>query len=189
MANNASRSGAGVPPRLWGYLVEFETPEALVAAARRMREAGMTRWDAHSPFPVHGLDEAMGLPRTRLPWVVFVGGLVGGCCGLLLQWWMNAVDYPYLVSGKPFFSLPASIPVMFELTILFSAFGAFFGMLAANGLPLPYHAVMTSPRFHRATADRFFISIEANDPRLDGADAKQLIESLAGGRAEEIWDE
>lgn len=174
--------------RPWGLLVEFETPEALLAAAERIRDAGYTRWDAHAPFPVHGLDEAMGIRPTRLPWLVFACGLAGAVVGLAMQWWMNAVDYPFLVSGKPFFSLPANIPIMFELTILLAAFGAFFGMLACNGLPQICHALFGSGRFRRATSDRFFVSVEISDPRYDPAETRRLLDSLGGLGVEELRD-
>ncbi len=175
-------------PRPWGLLAEFATAEALLTAAARVRDAGYTRWDAHSPYPVHGLDEAMGVRPTRLPWLVFVCGAAGACTGLAMQWWMNAADYPFLVSGKPFFSLPANIPIMFELTILFSAFGAFLGMLAFNGLPQIYHALFGSGRFRRATSDRFYISIEASDPKYRPAETRRLLESLGGLGVEEVCE-
>ena len=171
---------------LYGYLVEFETVDDLLDAAERVRDAGYTRWDAHSPFPVHGLDGAMGIRKTKLPWIVFGAGLAGTAAGLLLQWWTNAVDYPWVISGKPLFSLPANIPVAFETTILLAAFGALIGMLAANGLPQLYHPLFTSARFRRVTDDRFFISIQADDPEFDAERTRTLLESLEGGRVEEV---
>lgn len=175
--------------RLWGYLVEFKDVESLLSAGERIREAGYTRWDAHTPFPVHGLNDAMGLRPTRLPWIVFLAGLAGAATGLGLQWFTNAFDYPFLISGKPLFSLPANIPVMFELTILFAAVAAFVGMLALNGLPRPYHALFGSRRFRRVTADRFFISLEAADPRFDEERTWSLLESLGGEGLERIEEE
>ena len=172
--------------QLYGLLVEFGTPQELVEAARRVQEAGFRRWDAHSPFPVHGLDQAMGLRPTGLPWIALGGGAVGAAAALLLQWWTNAVNYPFLVSGKPLFSLPSTIPIVFELTILFSAFGAFFGMLALNGLPMLYHPVFRSRRFRRAAVDRFFIAIEAADPRFDPVQTRKFAESLGGLGVEEL---
>lgn len=170
-------------------MAEFDSVDALIVAAQRVRDAGYTRWDAHTPFPVHGLNDAMGLRPTRLPWIVLLAGTTGALTGLALQWFTNTFDYPYLISGKPLFSLPANIPVMFELTILFSAVAAFVGMLALNGLPRPYHALFSNRRFRRATADRFFISIEADDPRFDAEATKKFLASLGGAAVEEIHGE
>ncbi len=152
------------PAATHGALAEFADPEGFRLACRAVREAGYTRWDAYSPFPVHGLDRAMGIRRTRLPRFVFGGGLTGAAAGFALQWFTNAVDYPFLISGKPLVGIPAMVPVSFELTVLFAAFGAFLGMLAANGLPRFWHPAMKSDRFRRVTADRFFVGIEAQDP-------------------------
>jgi hypothetical protein len=173
---------------LWGYVVEFETVPALLAAAERVRDAGYTRWDCHTPFPVHGLNDAMGLRATRLPWLVFGAGLTGASVGLGLQYFTNAFDYRFIISGKPFFSVPANIPVTFELTILFSAVAAFVGMIVLNGLPRWYHALFTRRSFRRATADRFFISIEARDPTFHVAQTKAFLESLGGATVEEVED-
>jgi hypothetical protein len=171
---------------LYGLLAEFEAVPDLMAAAEKVRDAGYTRWDTHTPFPVHGLSDAMGLRATRLPYVVLGGGLTGGALGLLMQWWMNAIDYPLIISGKPLFSLPANIPVMFELTVLFAAAGAFLGMLVLNGLPALYHPLLTNDRFRRATADRFFISIETDDPRFDPVATALFLRSLGGSAVEEV---
>jgi len=170
----------------WGYLVEFDTPEALLSAAERVRDAGFRRWDAHAPFPVHGLNDAMGLKPTRLPWLVFAAGVTGAVTGLVLQAYTNAFDYPMLISGKPLFSLPANIPVMFELTILFAAIAAFVGMLLMNDLPRPYHPLFRCAAFRRATADRFFISIEAADPRFEGDRTRAFLESLGGSAVQVV---
>ena len=175
--------------RLLGYLIEFDDGHQLLHACEQVRDAGFTRWDAHTPFPVHGLNDAMGLRPSKLPWLVLGGGLTGLTLGLLMQWWMNAVDYPYLISGKPFFSLPANIPVIFELTILLSAFAAFFGMLLINGLPRFHHPVFNSPRFHKVTDDRFFISVEAGDPQFDRVRTRELLSSLGGIGIEELVEE
>src|SRR5262245_55669026 len=125
---SATRNDA---PRLWGLLAEFDSPQGLVQAAARVRDAGYTKWDAHTPFPVHGLDDAMGVKPTRLPFLVLGAGMIGAASGLLMQWWMNAVDYPLIISGKPFNSIPADIPVTFELTVLLASLTAFLGMLVA----------------------------------------------------------
>jgi hypothetical protein len=162
-------------PNLWGLLAEFASPEDLVRAASRVRDAGYTKWDAHTPFPVHGLDDAMGLRPTRLPYLVLAAGIVGATAGLLMQWWMNAVDYPLIISGKPFNSIPADIPVTFELTVLLASLTAFIGMLAANALPRFHHPLFANAAFRRATTDRFFLAIEAKDPRFDRVTTEKLL--------------
>ena len=167
-----------------GALAQFDGPAALVAAAARVREAGYTRWDAHSPFPVHGLDRAMGIRPTILPWLVLGAGIAGGIVAILLQWWTNAFDYPHVISGKPLFSLPANIPIAFELIVLFSALTAFLGVLVLNLLPQFWHMVFGSPRFSRATTDGFLISIEAADPRFDEAATLAWLEFLGASSVE-----
>jgi hypothetical protein len=161
--------------KLWGLMAEYATPHDLSRAASRVRDAGYTKWDTHTPFPVHGLDGAMGIRTTRLPYVVLGAAITGSSCGLLMQWWMNAVDYPIIISGKPFNSLPADIPVMFELTVLLAALTAFIGMLVANGLPRFHHPLFSSERFRRATTDAFFLVIQADDPRFDRARTEALL--------------
>ncbi len=151
----------------YGLMAEFATPGDLLHAASRVRDAGYTRWDAHTPFPVHGLDAAMGVRPTRLPFLVLAAALCGTSGGLLMQWWMNAVDYPIIISGKPFNSLPADIPVTFELTVLLASLTAFFGMIARNGLPRFHNPLLRASRFRRVTTDRFVIVIQADDPRFD----------------------
>jgi hypothetical protein len=171
---------------LYGYLVEFDQVEQLLAGAEKVRDAGYTRWDTHTPFVVHGLDAAMGIRGTRLPYLVFLCGLSGAAGGLLLQWFTNAFDYPFLISGKPIFSLPANIPVAFETTILFSAIGALVGMLAFNGLPQLHHPLHAVRSFKRATNDRFYITVEASDPNFDPAETRALLASLGGSQVEEV---
>lgn len=177
-----------VKGRPWGLLAEFETPGELLHAAEAVREKGYTRWDCYSPFPVHGLDRAMGLRDTRLPWVVLVGGVAGCGTAILMQWWMNAVDYPLLISGKPLFSLPANIPVAFELTVLFSAVTAFLAMFLFNGLPRLFHPTFRSERFRKVTDDRFFITIEAVDPRFDAERTSELLRAAGGKHLEWLED-
>lgn len=164
-------------PVVAGLVAEFPSPEALVAAAAKVRDAGYRFWDAHSPFPVHGIERAMGIRPTKLPWLVFAAGGAGAAGALLLQWWTNAVDYPYLVSGKPMFSFPANIPIIFELMVLLSAFAAFGGVLVLNLLPEYRHPAFSVRRFVRATSDGFFISIAASDPKFDAGAARALLES------------
>jgi hypothetical protein len=173
---------------LYGLLAEFATPGGLLEAARTVRDAGYKRWDCYSPFPVHGLDRAMGMRDTRLPWLVLGGGLTGASVAILMQWWMNAVDYPLIVAGKPFFSLPANIPVAFELTVLLSAITAFAGMFLFNELPQFFHPTFRSERFRRATTDRFFIAIEASDPRFEIERTEALLRSLGSTHVEWLED-
>ena len=167
-------------PKVAGMLAEFDGPAALVAAAAGVREAGYLRIEAYSPLPVHGIDAALGRRRTRLPWLVLLGGLGGVAGALLLQWWTNAIDYPFIISGKPLFSLPANIPVAFELTILFAALAAFGGGLALSGLPELFHPLFACERFRRATTDAFFLTIEAADTRFDADSTAELLSSLGG---------
>ena len=175
--------------RRWGLLAEFATPRSIYHACEGVRDAGFTRWDSHTPFPVHGLDRAMGLRRSFLPWIVFVMGLSGAAGGLLLQWWTSAVDYPLVISGKPLFSWQAFVPICFELMVLFSAFGAVFGMFHLNRLPTLYHPLFSSERFERATDDKFFISIEAADPKFDENNTKRLLEGLGAVHIEVIEEQ
>lgn len=175
-------------PQPAGLLVEFDDVQRWLDAARRVREAGYTRFDAMSPCPVHGIDKAMGVRATRLPWIVLGCGLAGATTGFLLQWWTNAVNYPFIIGGKPFLSLPSDIPIMFELTILFAAFGAVLGMLGLNRLPELYHPAFRSERFRRVTSDRYFILIDATDPRYDEAQTRALADSLGGTGVEALED-
>ena len=189
MSSAHSPTANGVEgPALFGYLVAFDKVDELLLAAAKVRDAGYTRWDAHTPFVIHGLDVAMGVKKTILPYIVFFAGLTGAAAGILLQWWTNAVDYPYLISGKPLFSLPANIPVAFETTILFAAISALVGMLALNGLPQLYHPLFRNRSFKRATDDRFFISIEVEDPLFDTTATRELLESISGQQVERIED-
>ncbi|WP_417732560.1 quinol:electron acceptor oxidoreductase subunit ActD [Rosistilla oblonga] len=172
-----------------GVVAEYDTPDALIAAANRVREAGYTKTDAFSPFPVHGIDEAIGIKPTILPWIVLAAGITGCLTGLSMETWMNAIDYPYIISGKPYISLPAFIPVAFELTILFSAFAAFFGQWALNGLPKFSNAMFTSPRFDAATDDKFFLYIDSADARFDDAGARALLDDTKPNVVEDVYDD
>ena len=183
---NATRNEA---PGLWGLLAEFASPQDLVRAAARVREAGYTKWDAHTPFPVHGLDGAMGVRTTRLPFLVLAAGVVGCTGGLLMQWWMNAVDYPIIISGKPFNSLPADIPVTFELTVLLASLTAFIGMLVLNNLPRFSHPLFRNGAFRRVTSDAFFLAIEAADPRFDREKTEQLLVSERATHVSPVEDD
>lgn len=158
------------------YLAQYDTSAKVLHAAERVRKAGYTKFDTHTPFPVHGMDAAMGLPDSRVGWIVFFCGLTGVSSAYLMMWWMGGVDYPLVVGGKPGFTLPSSVPIMFELMVLLSAFGALFGMLHLNKLPRHHHPVFESETFRSASDDKFFISIEAEDPKFDLAETKSVLE-------------
>lgn len=172
----------------YGVLAEFSDPGALMHAAEAAREEGYTHFDAHSPFPVHGMDRAMGLKNSPVGYFTLGGGLTGLLIGYLLQWWTSAVDYPINVSGKPFFAFEPSIPIMFELTILFAAFGTVAGMLALNGLPRPYNPLFYSERFARATDDGFFLHIAASDERYDAAATEAFLKKHGALHVETLRD-
>ncbi len=182
------RDDPGGRAPLYGLATAFERPGDLIDACEQVRDAGFTRWDAHTPFPVHGLDAAMGLRGTKLPWLVLAAGLTGLGGALLMQWWMNAFDYPFRISGKPFFGLPAAVPVAFELTILLSAVAAVVGMLALNGLPRHHHPLFRCELFRRVTTDRFLIAVEAADPLFDPERTRDFLESLGGSPVEAVED-
>lgn len=180
--------GAEEPIELVGLLAEYETVDAVVNAAAKVRKAGFSRWDVHSPFPIHGIDHVMGIRPTVLPWIVLGGGLSGLIGGLVLQWYCNAYDYPIIISGKPFWSLPANIPVIFECTVLLSALTAVFGMFALNRLPQLYNPLFKSERFRRVTDDRFFIVVDASDRRFDEAETTKLLQDSGAVAIERIED-
>ncbi len=163
--------------KLYGVLAEFDTPGELIDAARKVREAGYTQFDCYSPFPVHGIDDAMGIQRTILPLLVFGGGIAGLILGLVLQWWTNAYEWPWLISGKPVWSLPANIPIGFETTILLSVFTTFFGMWGLNRLPQVWHPFFRLDRFARATDDAFLLGIEAGDSKFKADGTIELLRS------------
>ena len=185
MTEPHSPDASGDAP-LHGLLAEYESSGGLIAASRAVRDAGFTKWDTYTPYPVHGIDKAMGIKMTVLPWIVLGAGLTGLATAILLQWWTNAYDYPWLVSGKPFWSIPANVPVMFELTVLFSAFAAFFGMLGLNKLPHPSHPLDYVKRFGRSTTDRFFVLVQASDPVFDEKETRSLLEGTGAVAVEEV---
>lgn len=166
-------------------MAEFDTPEQIVKAARATREAGYTKTDAYSPFPIHEMDAALGIKKTILPVLIFIAG-IGGCLGgLALIYYTLVIDYPINVGGRPYFSLPLFIPVMFECTILAAAFTAGIGMIVLNGLPQPYHPVFNVPRFELASREKFFLTIEAADPKYD---YDETVKFLNGLNAREVFD-
>lgn len=171
----------------WGYLAEFDSPGAILRAARETRDAGYRRFDVHTPYPVHGMDAAMGLGRSQLGWIVSAGALAGFIVAMGLQYYVNW-DYPLIHQGKPFYSWQAFLVVTFELTVLFAAFSAVLGMFAINGLPQWYHPTLKSGAFARASDNRFFISIEAADSNFDAAKTRAFLESLDPISIEELED-
>jgi hypothetical protein len=173
---------------IYGLMAEFESPEQVLAAARRTREAGYTRIDAFSPIPVEGLAEAVGFDWTALPILVFLGGLCGGSTGFGMCWYANVISFPMNVGGKPYNSWPMWIPITFELTILGAALTAVFGMLALNGLPTPYHPTFNVERFARASTDRFFLCVKSRDKKFDLTHTRAFLEGLHPHGVFEIED-
>ena len=172
----------------YGLLAEFDSASDIMHAAEKVRDAGYKRWDVYTPFPVHGMDEAMGLRKSPVGWFTFCGGATGLTLGYLMIWWMNALDYPLAVGGKPLFSPIFGFPVAYECTILLGAFGSLGGMLLLNQLPRWYHPLFTSDRFKRVTHDRFFIAIEATDPKFSEIDTRRLLEGAGSKHVEEVRD-
>lgn len=175
-------------PRAFGVLAEFADPATLYRACERVRDAGYSRWDAHSPFPIHGLERAMGLRPSRLPWIVLGLALGGMGAAFLLQAWVHAVDYPLVISGKPFLSWQAFVPVTFEVTILCGALGAVLGMLHLIRLPRHHHPLFRSKRFEQVTDDKFFISIEAADPKFDPERTRHFLSTIGATEVELVRD-
>jgi hypothetical protein len=172
------------PGETFGLLAEFASAKDLFHACERVRDAGFTRWDAHSPFPVHGLDRAMGLGRSRLPWLVLGVGLCGAMGGFYLQIWANGIAYPVVISGKPLFNWQPYVPITFELGVLSAAITTLLGMLGFNQLPMHYHPLFGSRGFEKVTDDGFFISIEAWDPKFDASQTERFLASLGATRVE-----
>ena len=174
MENQATHSEA-TASRLYGLMAEFDTPEDLIEAGQAARKAGYERLDAFAPFPVTGLAEAIGFTSNRVPLFVLIGGLAGAASAYFMQWWPNVVSYPLNVGGRPLHSWPSFVPITFELTVLLAAFAALISMLALNGLPQPYHPTFNVPAFERASQDRFFLLIEADDAQFDPDDTTRFL--------------
>lgn len=162
----------------YGLMVEFETAQEVLHATTRAYQTGYRDMDAYTPYPVEGLSSALGLRRSRIPSIVLIAGLVGGGVGFYMQYWTMAVDYPFNVGGRPHNSWPVFIPIAFEVMVLIAALSAFFGMIFLNGLPRPHHPVFHEPRFARASQDRFFLCIEATDPRFERQATEDFLASL-----------
>ena len=180
---------APAKPKSFGWMAEYVDEHTLLTASRKVRDSGYTKTDAYTPFPVHGIDEALGIKPTILPFIVLGAGFTGLFTALVLQYWTNAVDYKYIISGKPFASWPANIPVAFELTILFSAFTTFLGMWALNGLPKLSNPLFTSPRFDRVTNDRFFLHVDSRDKYFNRESVKDLLAGTKPESLEEIIED
>jgi hypothetical protein len=163
---------------IYGLMAEFDSPEALLEAGRRAFAEGFRRMDAYSPFPVDGLAEAIGFHRTRVPLIVLIGGIIGCLSGFYLQYWVSVIDYPINIGGRPLNSWPSFIPVTFELTILLAALAAFFGVLALNRLPMPYHPVFNVERFELASRNRFFLCIEAADTHFELERTRRFLDEI-----------
>jgi hypothetical protein len=163
---------------IYGILAEFDSPTDLVEAARQTTKAGYKKIDAYSPFPIEELADAIGFPKNGVPLVVLIGGLLGCVGGYFMQYWIAAISYPINIGGRPYNSWPAFIVVTFEMTILCAGLAAIFGMLALNGLPMPYHPVFNVPRFAFATKDRFFLIIFSSDVKYDPVETRHFLERL-----------
>jgi len=170
----------------YGLIATFDRADEVYHAAEKVRDAGYRHWDCITPFPMHGLDKAMGVRRSIVPRISLAGGITGFCTGMALIWWTGAWDYPLVVGGKPFFSPMFAFPISYELTILFTAFATLGGMFFLNGLPMHYHPVLKYDQIKRGMDDTFFIVIEARDPRYNVANTRALLEKAGGRNIQEI---
>jgi len=176
------------PPRTWGLMAQYDSAADIYSACEEVRDAGYSKWDACTPFAVHGLDKAMGLKPSKLPWLVFCGGLTGGTFAMSFMIWVSAIAYPLNIGGKPLLSIPAFIPVTFELTVLFSVFSTFFGLWFLCGLPQLFHPAFGNKAFEKVTDDKFFILVESEDPKFDLGRTKTLLEQTGASLVEEVED-
>jgi hypothetical protein len=170
-------------------LAEFDSPDAIIHAAEKCRDAGYEKWDVHTPYPVHGMDAAMGLTDSRLGWIVLACGLTGVTAAVTMIQWMNGYDYPLVIGGKPPDAIPSMVPIMFELTVLLSSFGAVFGMFGLNELPKHHHPVFYSDRFEQFSHDKFFVSVEVEDKKYDEAKTRALFEDAHATHVEVVEEE
>jgi hypothetical protein len=175
--------------KIYGAVARFSSPEELLVAAHGMREKGFTKLDANTPFPVHGIDEALGLKHSPLGYLVFLGGLTGFVLAILLQWWTGAKDYPLVIGGKPLFAFEFSMPIIFELTVLVAAFAAVGGMFALNGLPRFYHPLFNYEGFKAVSNDKFILTVEARDKNFDAGQTLSLLESFGAEEAVLVEEE
>jgi hypothetical protein len=182
----ASAGKSSRMPRLYGLLAEFDSPERLLQAARAARLAGYHRMDGYSPFPVDGLAEALGFRFNLLPWLVLGGGATGACGGYFMQWFASVVSYPINVGGRPLNSWPSFVPITFELGVLFASLTALIGMASLCGLPRPYHPVFNAPEFSLETQGKFFLCIQADDPRFDISETRQFVTRLGARGVTEV---
>ena len=166
--------------KTYGLVAAFDTTPDFYHACEQVRDAGFSQWDAITSFPIHGLDAAMGVRRSNVPRFSLAGGITGFCTGMSLIWWTGASEYPLIVGGKPYFSPMFAFPISYELTILFTAFATIIGMFILNKLPMHYHPVMKAPQFVRASDDRFYIVIEANDPKFNPVQTRALLQQIGG---------
>jgi hypothetical protein len=179
-------SESPVTSTTYGLMAEFDSAQDLVAAAHKTHAAGYQKVDAYSPFPIEGLAEAIGFHKNRVPLVVLIGGLIGGLSGYALQYWVAAITYPTNVGGRPYHSWPSFIIVTFEMTILFAGLSAVFGMLALNGLPMPYHPVFNVEEFRKASENKFFLVVFSSDPNYDAARTRSFLQGLAPRMVAEV---
>ena len=171
-------------PKAYGIIAEFDTPADIMHAAEKVRDLGFRKWDVFTPFPVHGMDKAMGLKNSKVGWFSFLGGVAGYTTGMLMIWWMNAYDYPILIGGKPMFSPFGAFPPCYELTILLGAFGSLGGMLILNRLPRLHHPLLKHGRFALASHDKYFLVIETSDVKYSETETRKLLEATGSKRIE-----
>ena len=174
---------------LYGIMAEYRNPKELIDAARKVNQSGFTKFDTYSPFPIHGMDKAMSLKKSKLGWIVIGHGLLGFAGALGMMYFMSVIDYPINISGKPFFNAPAWVPITFELTVLLSAFGAVFGMFFLNGLPRLHNPLFTVERFKKATDDGFFVCVESSDKQFEAEKVRKMLQDVGATHIEDIYDQ